>query len=419
MRAPSDDERPLVHERLGVAELRGQGDVDLHPQQPLEVVFAHHAHVIARAAGDDVELVEAPQLLGAHFQLVEDDAPLADARRDRLADGLGLLHDLLEHEVGVAALFRVADVPVDGVVLLFDLRAEGVVDDDPVGADDGDLAVLHIGHVARVLDDRRHVRGDEMAALAVAEQQRRVLARGDEALRQVGAEDAEGVGALDAVEHAVYRVEDAAAALVVIAQQLRDDLGVRLRAEAHARGDEKALELDVVFDDAVVHDGDALVLAQVRVGVDVVGLAVRGPARVPHAHRAAEALSAVRQRGEHLQPALGLADLQALFRREHRDARRVVAPVFQVLQPVEQDRPGLLPSRISDDPAHGDDLLAFFLTRLIVARRRGRFNARAYARSCIIRFPYNKKRVPDMIKSLRLSPGLAGIIAFLYNRQRK
>ena len=309
--------------------------------------------MIARAAGDDIELVDPAQLLVAHFQFVEDDAPLADARGDGLADGLGLLHDLLEHEVRVTALLRVADVPVDGVVLFFHLRAERVVYDDPFGGDDGDLAVLHISDLPRVPEHRGHVRGDEAAALAVAEQQRRVLARGDEAVGQIGAQDAERVSALDAVEHAVDGVEDAAAAAVVVTEQLRDDLRVRLRAEGDARGDEEALELDVVFDDAVVHDGDPLVLAQMRVGVDVVRLAVRGPARVPHAHRAAKAPAAVRQRLQHLQPALGLADLQPLVRREHRDPGRVIAAVFQMLQPVEQDGRGLFPPRISDDPAHG------------------------------------------------------------------
>ena len=45
--ADDDDEGLLVDQRIGIAELRGQGDIDLHAQQPLEVVFADHAHMVA------------------------------------------------------------------------------------------------------------------------------------------------------------------------------------------------------------------------------------------------------------------------------------------------------------------------------------------------------------------------------------
>ena len=45
-------------------------------------------------------------------------------------------------------------------------------------------------------------------------------------------------------------------------------------------------EVQVIFDDAVVHDGELAALACLRVRVDVARRAVRRPARVPDAGRA-------------------------------------------------------------------------------------------------------------------------------------
>src|SRR5207248_342854 len=53
----------------------------------------------------------------------------------------------------------------------------------------------------------------------------------------------------------------------------------------------------------------------------------------------------------HLLLALGHAAAAAVLF-EHRDARRVVAAVFQPLQAVEQDRGGLLVAQVADDAAH-------------------------------------------------------------------
>ena len=74
----------------------------------------------------------------------------------------------------------------------FDGQLHGVEELDTVTAEDGDLAVFHVDDVAGVFDQRRHVGGDEILALAEAEQQRRVLARGVDMIRIVRAEGCRG-----------------------------------------------------------------------------------------------------------------------------------------------------------------------------------------------------------------------------------
>ena len=65
-----------------------------------------------------------------------------------------------------------------------------------------------------------------MAALAIAQDQRTVLAGGDEPVGAVGADDAEGIRPLDAVEHLGKGLHDVAP--VVVFQKLGHHLGVGL-----------------------------------------------------------------------------------------------------------------------------------------------------------------------------------------------
>ena len=306
--------------------------------------------MVRRAAGDDLDAVIAADV---QLQAVEDDLAVFDARQDGAAQGLGLLHDLLEHEVLVAALFRGGDLPVDVVVFLFDGQLHGVEELDAVAAEDGDLAVLHVDDVTGVFDQRRHVGGDEILALAEAEQQRRVLARGVDMIRIVRAEDAEGVRALDPVQDHVQSVRDRRdlGQAHAVFHELRDDLRVGLRGELHALLLQKFADLEIVFDDAVMDDGDLAVLGDVRVGVDIVRFAVGGPAGMADAERAGQLCAAVGLGDQVLQTALGLFDLQNAVLL-HADARGVIAPVLQTRKALQQNGRSLISAYISYNTTH-------------------------------------------------------------------
>ena len=114
---------------------------------------------------------------------------------------------------------------------------------------------------------------------------------------------------------------------------------------------ELALQLREILDDAVVYQGDASALAHMGVGVDVVGLAVGGPAGVADAQGAGQIRAVMGQVLQHLQAALGLLHLHPL-RAAHGDACGVIAPVFQPLQSVQQNGRGLLLAYISYDSTH-------------------------------------------------------------------
>ena len=94
--------------------------------------------------------------------------------------------------------------------------------------------------------------------------------------------------------HAAHRFDGLAdgiferCAFGIFFDQVRDDFGVGLGDEFVAFGDELVLQLEIIFDDAVVNDDDFAGAVAVRVGVFFGGAAVGGPARVADAVHAFE-----------------------------------------------------------------------------------------------------------------------------------
>ena len=265
----------------------------------------------------------------------------------------------------VSALFRSGHVPVDAAVRALHALQHAVVQPHAGGGQLRDIAVLHIHHVPGMPDDGRGVGGDEGAPLSEAEEQRRVLPRGDQAVALPAAEDAEGVRALDPAEHLRHRPEDILP-VVVILQQLGHHLAVGIRGEAHALPQKKILDLQIIFDNAVVHQGDLPVLGHMGMGIHVVGLPVGGPAGMADADAPLQRAAVLRQRPKRLEPPLALAHLQTPARRIHREAGGVIPPVFQPLQSVQQNGRSLFRARISNNTAHKkspSDFGTFFQSR--------------------------------------------------------
>ena len=134
---------------------------------------------------------------------------------------------------------------------------------------------------------------------------------------------------------------------------MHDDLGIRLALKAVAPGDQLLAQTHIVLDDAVVHHGEAAVVAQMGMGVGIRGSAVGGPAGMADAGDAGHGASVVRFLAKAGDPARDLAqmDLRAVH---HSDPRGVITPVFELFQSVQQDRRRFLGPGKSDDSTHND-----------------------------------------------------------------
>ena len=175
------------------------------------------------------------------------------------------------------------------------------------------------------------------------------MARAHEEIGVVVVDDDEGEVPFELSERAPHRLGEVA--VVVALDQVRHGLRVGLRPEGVAVRDQLAAQLAEVLDDPVQDDRELVGVAPgERVRVRLGDAAVRRPARV------AETVARMRPvRPRCLLQALKVADGAHVVEPvllAQRDTRRVVAPVLEALEPLEQQRLRLTRSHVTDDPAH-------------------------------------------------------------------
>lgn len=320
----------------------------------LDRVLGDHARVEGGAAGDDDDLVDLAQHGGGDAHLVEgQQAARVDPAQQRVGDGLGLLGDLLEHEVVVAALLGGGGVPVDVVRPDVGGLALEVRDGDPLAAQFDDLVLAEFDGVAGVRDEGRDIGGEEVLAVADAHDERGVAAGADHDVRLVGVHGHQGEGAFEAAADLAHRLGEVPDGGVGLGEEVGDDLGVGLGEQVVAALGEFGAQGGEVLDDAVVDDGDPARVVQVRVRVGVRGTAVGGPAGA-RGRRGRPQRALVQQ-------LLQVGELAGLLGRgqaavgEDGDTRRVVAPVLEPLQTRDDNVEGGLAAHVTNDSAHEEN----------------------------------------------------------------
>ena len=163
--------------------------------------------------------------------------------------------------------------------------------------------------------------------------------------------DRERIGAVQFGDGLAHRLEQIGGVRQMMVNAMRDDLGVGLRAEAVAQLVESGAQRLVIFDDAVVHDGDA-VARHVRMGIARGRNAVGGPAgvrdadvpgdRLPPRARPARALTLPTVRTRASCPC-GVST---------RKSGRIVAAILQPAQSFHEDGDGIALRDHADDSAH-------------------------------------------------------------------
>src|SRR4029079_15292676 len=348
----ADDQRRLVDDRIAVAVLGAVVDLDRDPRRVLEQELADEPRMPRRSAGDDVHLLELRPLLGRELQVVEVDLArlLEHPPVERVEHRARLLVDLLEHVVPVAFLLGHHGVPCDLFRRAVDRRVVVVEDLHGFLIGDGVLAVLEIDDVARVGEERRDVGGDDVLVLAEADDKRRAVLGGHDRAGLAAVDHHQRVVPFELLERLLHRLGKLRTILQVLFDEMRHDLGVGLGLELVPRLLQALLEGEEVLDDAVVDHDDLAGAVAVGMGVVLVRLPVRGPARVAHAERAAQRLLA-QLRLVVAELPLGAHDLYAVPV-DDGDARAVVAAVLQFFQSADQHRHDVTLAYVTNDSAH-------------------------------------------------------------------
>ena len=175
----------------------------------------------------------------------------------------------------------------------------------------------------------------------------------DDQLRMASEDHRQGVGAFQPAQRGTGRGDRGHAAFEVQVDQLGDRLGIGFRAEFLALGLQLRPQFGVVFDDAVVHQGDER--RAVRVGVAFGGRAVGRPAGMADADAAGQGVPLQRV-GEVAKLALGSAAVDVAVH-QGGDAGAVIAAVFQAAQCVENDRGGGTGADYTDNATHSASFL--------------------------------------------------------------
>lgn len=222
---------------------------------------------------------------------------------------------------------------------------------DTRAAELDDLVLAQLDRGPRVGDERGHVRGEEVLALSDAHHQGRVPARADHHVRFVGVHGDQGEGAFQPPAHLPHGLREIAGRREPLRQQVCHDLGVRLGLQPVSALGQLGAERGEVLDDAVVHDGHAPRVVEVRVGVGVGGPAVGRPPGVP------EPRGTGRQRMPdqlllQIDELPGLLDGRQAAVREHGDPGRVVAAVLQPLESGDDHIERRLRSHVTHNSAH-------------------------------------------------------------------
>src|SRR5918996_219582 len=349
-------ERQRVGSEHGVAipELRRDVDLDRQPGPVLDGVLRDEPRVVRRPTGDHEDLVHVAQDVLVDVELVEREQPaFVQTPHKRVADRGRLLVDLLAHEVVVTALLRTYDVPVHLERLDRYLGAVEVGHSDRVGANLDHTSFVDRKDATGSLEHRRDVRGEHVLALPETDDERGRHLHTDDDVGIVGRDDDERERPLELSYDLPHAVGKRTRTLL---EHVRDDLRVGIRTHQMTALLEARTELGVVLDDAVVDHRDAAIAIGVRVRVLVRRRSVRRPPRVPDAHGAARRPAIVERSVELGKLAGALHHGEVVV--EKRDAGRVVPPVLETPETLEDDRERSVGADIAHDAAHGNGSLS-------------------------------------------------------------
>jgi hypothetical protein len=137
----------------------------------------------------------------------------------------------------------------------------------------------------------------------------------------------------------------------MLADQMGEDFGVRFRVELMPGLGKPFFYSVEILDHAIVNDGDASRLVEVRVGILVRGRAVGGPSGVANAELTGRRLGLEDTAEAFVNPAFFLACLKRRVI-QHAHSGAVVTTVLKSAQPFQEDGSRLLSADVTYDTAH-------------------------------------------------------------------
>ena len=312
------------------------------------------------AAGDNMNDADIFYLSVAEGELREIDFSVNYSAAERIAHGFRLLGYFFFHEMLIAALFGAVRIPGYMHEFFVYRLAVGIEKSNRSFADYCNLAVLHDGAVACIFEQSRDIGGEIVLPAAYADYQRAVFFGGKYLIRMIAHQHCDGIRAA----HALYDFQHGLKRISVIeaVEKLSENLRVGLRLKLPALLFKLGFEFKIVFDDAVMDEGDAPARTRMGMGVCIGRRAMGRPAGMTYTHAPLRGADFVELLLKVAYPALRL-DSGYLPVSAYGDARRIVTSVLQLLQTIDQYRRRTVISNVTNNSTH----ILFFLYKNICA----------------------------------------------------
>ena len=290
--------------------------------------------MVGRTASRDQDFADRVDIFRRPVQFFEVDmfAVFRDAAAHGIFDGLRLFIDFLEHEVFEAAFFSRFGIPVDFKDFLGNGFAFEVRDPDIIFHDDGDFPIIHDIRLAGIAEDGRDIRGDVVFALAETDDERIILLAANDLIRFKFAHEDQRIRTAQTAQDFADRAGEIP--VVHVGAQVGDDFRIRFRLEVIPFLEEFFLQFHVVFDDAVVDDGEITFFIRMGMGVDIRRTAMSCPTGMADADRADDRMS-LYGFSQVDQTACLFADSNGAVMIDG-DTGRIITAVFQLCQTIHQ-----------------------------------------------------------------------------------
>ncbi len=342
-----------------IAELGGDLHTDRDVREGLDQLAAKKRGVVGGPAGHEDDLRGRGAQTG---EFGEHDPSMARGNPPLkgIHDGPGPLEDLLFHEMPVVSLLRGDGIPGN----LFEDRRErdGSVDGkkrETFRSDRGNDVGGKRHDLPGPLQECRNIGGEEKGVVPLPQKERSSPPDTDKLSRSILAKNGQGIAPPDITKGQTHRLREVAGGAKVPVDQMGHHLGIRLGRKGKALRGEAFPELPVVLDDSVVNDDNGT--GAVRVSIVFGGGPVGRPADVANGGSGSPLLP-LTERNKIGKLSGGTGHLYPAILSEIGDSGRVISPIFEARQGLEDKGDGFLRSNIADDSTHQVDsfLLEFF-----------------------------------------------------------
>ena len=306
--------------------------------------------MIGGTARHNMNLAHRADLLIGHVKLLDDNIVILNAGQDRIGHGLWLLVHLLQHEMLIPCLLSSAGIPVNKDRLLRSLLLVHRIEVHVIRPQAHHLLIIHIINFPGIFQNRRHIRSDKAAFLILPYNQRGILSGRENLVGTVRKKNAQRIRAFHTVKHLCDRLKRIP--FIIVIKQMGQHLRIRLRHKMIPLVREHFAQLDIILNNTVMYHGNRFRLIEMRMCVCVARHAVCRPPCMPDAADSRHGLPAPGDIFQNLKASHRFGDIDLSPAVINGHTCRVIPPVFQFRQTVQNDRCRLLCSDISYNSTH-------------------------------------------------------------------